>query len=361
MVLYLSLPIVISIVYAFLKKLNLRIGKIRNFALLFCLLLLAIFMGMRGVGVGTDTLLYSNIYNSYRNCSFAFAISQTKYLGWSLYVYILNLFGLDYRLYLFVTSLIMMILCYKTIVFYSNGNQSFLTLLMFMLMYTYCYMFNTFRYYFAIMIVVYSTTMLLDKKFIKFFILVLLATSIHATCVVSLLFLPVWLIVKKPNREFLYVLSVVIFVFLALFINPLFSVFVKVFAGYDIYYSGSQVDLSSTSNGRTLILRLVEIIILVYFLIMCNKTLKKNAKYRFLIFIFAIANIAGLFYYDQILINRFFSVLLSFDFITIGCLGLKIEKKQDLVFTIFALCASFAVFYTIMLKGNYGEIIPYNF
>jgi hypothetical protein len=360
---FLFIPIIISILYFLVSRINLKIPKIKNLPLLICILLLALFLGMRSTRVGTDTFLYYEIYENYHFFGFDYALRQTKYLGWSIYVFILSSMKFTYHGYLIITSLFMMLLLYSTINFYFSKKEAWFPLILFVLLYSYCLMFNTFRFYFAICLILFSTTKLLQKKYFLFAFFVLLAASIHLTTIVSIVLLPLFLIAcsKKSFSHLIPWLFVsLLFLFLC---DWLFSIFIKFFPGYAGYFSSSSTygeTISTKNHGRQAILRIVELFIGIFFVGFCKSALQ-NTKGRFLIFLYFFSNLIGLVFYNSTLLSREVSIFLSFDFLTLAYFPKYLStRKEKFSVVIVFLCLFYSLYY-VMLFNNYGGIMPYSF
>lgn len=359
MLFYLGFTALIVALHYGLSRMNLKIGKIKDVPLAISMLLLGLLMGLRGTSVGTDTYMYGNIYNWYKFYDLNTALSDTKSIGWSFYVYILSRMGINYHGYLFISSIIMCFLMYKIISYFFQKNNSCFAVALFLLMYTYFQMFNTFRYHIAIVLLIYGLIKLFQKKRIQYLIFTLLAISFHSTMIIGLVFIPIYIISKHSHSKMNLLLWILIFTVGMFGIDIFINFFIKIFPQYGSYLSTSNETLSSTNNGRTIILRIVELAIGMFFFCMMKK--QSNPIEKFLIFNLIFANIVGAIFYKRTLMVRLDSIFLFMDFISIAYFAKKIEFNKDKLIIKGGLAIAFSILLIIMLKGNYGSIIPYTF
>lgn len=359
MIFYISFTLFIIIFHYGLSRINLKVGKIKDFPLAVSMLFLGLLMGMRGASVGTDTFMYGRIYNAYNYYNISNVLRETKYLGWSFYVYVFTRIGIDFHGYMLITSLIMSFLMYKVIIYFFPKKNTCFVVTLFLLMYTYFAMFNTFRYHFAIIILAYGMTKLLQNKKIAYLIYTILAISIHSTMVIGLIFIPIYLVSKYSKSKLNMLFWILIFSLGLFSINIIINLFIKIFPIYSDYLDAAHENLSTTNRGRTIILRVVELLIGIFFF--CLMSNEKNLNGRFLIFNLIFANIIGTIFYKRTLMVRLDSILLFLDFISIAYFTQKIEFDKDRLVIKCSIGIAFGILLIIMLKSNYGDIIPYSF
>lgn len=162
-------------------------------------------MALRSYSVGTDTS--GTYYQIYQKS--LYGSSGIRDIGY----YFINrigklLFG-NYRGVLIITSCIICFIAYKMI-FNESKNPLFSTYLFFVTN-VYFISMNMIRQSIATMIFVISIKYIREKKFIKYLICILIATSIHA---IATLYLPLYLInIKKYDLKKIIILIIILSIF----------------------------------------------------------------------------------------------------------------------------------------------------
>ena len=155
---------------------------------LISILPLLIWAGFReGYGY-VDTNAYITMYNSIpmKLDEFSNYISgiNTEDKGFSFYLYIIKaVFGSSYRPFIFITALVH---CCSVSRFFKRFSWDYpLTLCVFILSTNYfTWMFNGLRQFMAVCIALYAMPFLVEKKYIEYGLIILLASTFHASAII---------------------------------------------------------------------------------------------------------------------------------------------------------------------------------
>lgn len=167
-----------------------------------------IFIGLR-TDVA-DTLAYISGFN---NLPTTFGdmleyMSRSKGPGWIIYEWVIKKFvSSDATVFLMITAIIQAGSVVK--LYYKFSEDYPLSILLFFLSGSFYYMMNGMRQFMALSIMLYFVEWLFEKKYIRYVIVILLASTIHTTIV---LWIPILFIVQgKPwNKKTLFFMAVIL-------------------------------------------------------------------------------------------------------------------------------------------------------
>lgn len=185
---------------SFLKRYKSSYLHLNKFFLILNLILIIIFATIRSFSVGGDLATYIYFYRLVgiiKNYSLSFVskIIGMEY-GFSLLVIICNnLF--NERILLLIVSLLTYIPIFHFIKKYSSNYC--LSILIFLCFELYNQSFNIMRQFIAIGILLLSFQYIKKQSFLRFFMIVLLASLFHKTALIFLFFYPLYRIKKIPN------------------------------------------------------------------------------------------------------------------------------------------------------------------
>lgn len=170
-----------------------------------------LFAGLRSYGVA-DTSAYIDMFQSYPDTFVnIFENIQDKdrdMLGFVLFsTFIKSYISTDYSVWLFIIALITG-LCIVTTLYKYSSNFG-ISMYLFMASCQFTWMFNGMRQYLAVAILFAATHFIIEKKPIRYFLIVILATTIHNTAIIMI---PLYFIVQgNPwNRRTLGIIVIVI-------------------------------------------------------------------------------------------------------------------------------------------------------
>ena len=244
--LFYSLIMIISLFFAFIAQKS-KTTKMQRIFVALVILSLALPAGLRDSSVGKDTWAYIRAFQS-ASAGYQGELFYTYYEnGFSLLIKILIMILKEpYYVNLFI-SILTNILIIKTLwTFRNNLSFSFSIFLYYTLYYFETY--NILRQYLAIAIIFFGTKFLLDKKYVIFLAFVLLASSIHRSAIIGILYIPIDILIKKKllyRHKILILFFILSFAFFHNYVLDaigLKSVFNK-YITYYIHKSGINVNL----------------------------------------------------------------------------------------------------------------------
>ena len=218
------------------------------------IIILSLFAGIRSYKVGTDSENYVQYFVNDINM-YNYSFNKDIEYGYQLIEYSLLNFTHNYFWLFFITA-IFFISCYLYIIKKYSVDYWF-SIFFFLTLGTYTFFFNGLRQGLAMAITALALPFLLDKKFIKFFLVVLLASAFHKT---ALFVLPFYFIVNSNIK----VIYKVIFSFLTSLAVSKFLV--NYVASLNPRYEGYK-QVSDESGGYLVLGFYVVMIILIYTII----------------------------------------------------------------------------------------------
>lgn len=156
----------------------------RNFVLL-PIIFLSIFASIRNYKVGTDTSVYVRDFIANTDYKYYIFDPNIEY-GYQYLVYSILHFSHEYYWLFFISSLIIVSLTLYTIRKYSTDY--FMSVYIYLTFSFYTFFFNTIRQGIALSICFYGIRFLIDKSFLKYFIVVFIASLFHISAWVMIPF-----------------------------------------------------------------------------------------------------------------------------------------------------------------------------
>lgn len=199
------------LLYGLIVKRKLTEDKYKKRYLALCFFQMLLIQGLRGVNVGTDTIMYTEVYNNYLHSEYyAYQFTHLE-KGFQLLYSVLHRVSADEHGLLITMSAITMAGFGYFI--YKNSKDVLMSTFLFACMF-YPNSFNISRQYLALSLSINSYELIREKKYIKAALLTIVAFSIHQTSILMLVpFFIGWLKNWKAIRNILLVLSVVVFLF----------------------------------------------------------------------------------------------------------------------------------------------------
>ncbi|ENX10976.1 EpsG family protein [Acinetobacter variabilis] len=180
----------------------------------FLILILSIFSAIRGINVGTDNFMYENIYQSFEVESFSDLKNSRFYSitekGFIYICYIFNTIGLNYNFFLFFLNAFYLFL----FDFFSKRTSINyeLSWLVFIAFGYYTFIYNGLRQALAIMFCMLAFYFYKEKKVFLPSIIVLVASTIHTSCLVFLI-VPFLIFSSTKTRILINILWTLFFAF----------------------------------------------------------------------------------------------------------------------------------------------------
>lgn len=302
----------------------------------FLFILLVIISGCRAYSVGTDTSNYLNMFLGREVYSFS-AVE----ISWYFLMEILP----SYRIVLLISSILILFP-----IFYVSKRESinpYHSILLFVLLYYYCYSFNITRQFVANSMLMLSFYFFIRKHSFKAILFAIFAVTFHLSALIPLLFFPLTKI--KYNYKLFILLILVTYVIGLSNLVPQIIPYLTwgPLNTYDIYIENLQIE-SSFSISRLLLNFLVIIQIVL---------LKYKSPYFNLVLIGCI--LTNLLSFSSVA-GRLFHFFLMAQIIIIPNIPIDCIKKYNKLLHIACQIYAWAIF-IYLLYNNVGEITPYSF
>lgn len=169
----------------------------KKFYLFLCALILSLLCGLRGIGTGVDTVNYINFMSYIRGSGISFGSD----IGFSAISYLLmGYFDNPYYplvLFAFITNFLIVFRLWD----FREEASLTLMLLIYMIVH-YPYTFNIVRQFLAISIIFWGTRYIKRGEYVKYIILNVLASTIHASALLSFSFLFVTFGYNTEKRKY---------------------------------------------------------------------------------------------------------------------------------------------------------------
>ena len=308
----------------------------------FFFLILWLIPGLKDLSVGTDAYSYYMGFNQDSDDARMFSGIQ---FGW----YLINIFF--YNLTNYQTF---QLFCYAVIVggfmLYIKRYSEYPTLsIAFYIGFAfYLASFNIMRQYIALAII-FPFIHLKDHNKLKFIFIVLLASTIHASSIICLLFLLIDKIKLKSN---FFNVTIILITFIIGYFLPHLINLSSLFAIANYVNEGFAGYLENFGGERNLLTGILQNIFLIYSLILLKKQSSFWVKCYFLFII--LNNVFGSMGFG----NRIFLFLQIQMILAIPYICQMTKGKSRFFYTLSSLCYAIITFY-INLSSNSGEIIPY--
>ena len=204
---------------------------------------------------------------------------------------------------------------------------------------------------------------ILNKKWMQYILLTVLAIGIHSTAILSLIFIPI--VVVKWTRKNIFMFFVIIIV-ISLLYNRIISLFYIIFPQYSIYSNQQFLSTIPTQGtGMIVIYYLFLLCLFLVFLYVINSyNLQLTSVEIKIILSYSISLLLSIIFFKNVLMIR---MLWYFSILGIICFPIIIDKvsalfKKDkqarvVIFSLFFVIIFFA--YVIQLKKGIDEIVPY--
>ena len=197
-------------------------------------ILLTSILGLRGVNIGIDTGAYRESFENALNRD-AFSDSTIE-PGWQSLAKIMRFIFPSSELFVFIISAITVYLIIKTIWKYRISINIFLALLFYVGLYYFQAM-NLMRIYLAMSILIFFFHYLLEGKYVKYIIIVLMTTMLHLSSIVMLL--PVAMLWLYQRSKLLAVFAFFLLMVSLINFSIVFGDYIAI-ARYADYASGNE-------------------------------------------------------------------------------------------------------------------------
>ena len=341
--------LIFEIIFGLLLSVNKRENS-KKFFIIITFVILTIVAGIRTKDVGTDTEQYYRAYKrigTYTSINSAFNERYEK--GFVILCYGLNKISSDPQILIFITSAFINF-CVLRFIYRNSNNLVYSVYLYITLNFYFSYM-NIMRQAVAIGFLLLAFENLKSKKYVKYFLEILLAMSFHGSAILGILYLFASRFkYKKKYNKFLLPLFIIVFI-----MGRKILVLIAKFSPRILEYMGGMYDVSNYFGS--LVMAMIPIIMLYFGNdVLKNKEISGMDIFRKIIIIniiFAVLSIrVGIFY-------RFIAYFSIFQIIWIPNM-LKAMKKNRNEFKIVFATGFFMYWLLLMIyRPEWYGVVPY--
>ncbi len=333
--------LIVLVIIIFYNKINTNKINLYDWIVIIFLTLIC---GLRE-NVGTDYSLYRYYYyNIEDNSRFEIAFKSI--------IEFLNHLGISYNVFLLIISMLTIFLFYFAIKKYSKKPAA--SIFYFITLGYYAYSFNIIRQMLAIAITLIGIKYIKEKNFLKYLIVILIASSFHLT---ALLMIPAYFLLNLKNNRRNNLLLLGICVTIPFLYTRIFNFVVTNFEQYSMYATINDYTFIKPGLG-TYIVGFVNVILYIIMFLKrkkINDIDEMNNNY-FKLFSYSLV-FTGLSFANSVAVRGgyYLSIYLIF---LLPDLGKILFNKENKEFEILMMLAFF-VYYCVHLI-SFNEMIPYN-
>ena len=320
---------------------------------------LFVISGFRAWHIGNDTIRYIHVFIAN---VFSFDLSHSHMeKGYLLLNKTLSFFTDNPQAILVITSF-----CILSGVFYFINKYSkfiFLSTLLFIILY-FSTTLNIIRQCMALALILFSLNFVIKRQFIQFLLCCLLAITFHTSSIIAILLYFIYpLNIKMKNIITILVMAIIIFVFIAPFLERI----VLLFSKYRVYMGnillGEGIKIASIL--KTILNFFIFLFCFIsYFFIYSDK--KNNEKFiirpQFLVMMSLIALSIQFISIRSILLEKISLYFSIFNIISIPSF-INCYSKQNKIILSFLFIAFFILYSTIILiyRPEWNRVLPFEF
>ena len=182
------------------------------------ILIPSIIGGVRDLTIGTDVLVYGEDYFFYAtqyNNLIDYITTYNADTGYLIINFLISRFTDNVHVFLFILQLIINTLVFIIMYRYKEEVPLWMSMLCYLTIY-YCRTFNYLRQSIALAIIFFGIPYIEKRKFIKYFLVVLIASLFHTSAWISLLLYLINIMLNNKNEKFFSFLIVSIGLFVVL-------------------------------------------------------------------------------------------------------------------------------------------------
>lgn len=321
-----------------------------NIYLSLVFIIFTIIVASREMNVGNDTQMYLNLFENCATNKWGIAKSGGYFeIGYLIFNILISYISPNPRFFMIVMSIIFNYVIYSFIKKYSN-NCLLSTISYVGLLFFYTSM-TMMRQFLAITIFLYSFKYIKEKKFLKYFISVVIASQIHSSAWIGLLLYPIYNAkFTKKRMSFIILIGIIGTVF----IGPLAN-FVYSLLGRTNYYT-DRIGSESISN---VIYTLIYLIMFIFtYFVTKNKEIKNRNFYLYSLLMAAVFNMLAINMNILARAAEYFNIL-SIIVLPNVINSIEIKKNRlfiSTVFVIFLVCYSTTI---IVYRPNWNSAFNY--
>lgn len=324
---------------------------------------LAFIMGMRDVNVGYDTRAYEKIFNMLGTKNLFEDVPVTA-SGFWIYRFLCKIVYMvfeNYQVFLLVIASITVGGVFRFIKY--TSENVFVSVILYYLTFEYLFAFNGSRQGLAISICLNAYVELEKKKYLKSFLLSIVACMIHNTSAVIFIMYPIKIIQWNYKKLFIYIICVLLGCYLFEPLLRLVFVFAPHYIRYANYIEGNVGTLfGGVPAGRKALVSIFFALVILFALIFTDKEkMQEGFSNNWTLIALIVIEIAiGILLRHNGLMLRFqlyFTIFLISgipNFINRIRVGSKL-KKISLV----GIIAVMTIPFLVQIIENYGKVVPY--
>src|SRR5690625_3234240 len=313
---------------------------------------LFILSSLRSSDIGTDTKNYLSGFNSIKYADFDNVYDVVRWeVGYVFLNKISSYLSEHPNIILIITSFIALLGVFYFI--YKNSTSVILSVYLYLTLYLYFFSFNGIRQAIAMSIIVMGLHFIIQRKLLKYLIMVIIATLFHET---AILFIMLYFIynLKLTYKNVLITLSSFFLIFLG--IEYIINYFLS------ISRSLSYIDTTSLSLERGgMLFPLINISILFFVMYIKISSKGNDKKLDFFIYIIlfgVLSSVLSLKIYKLLRLNYYF---LIFYIVAIPyAVQFVSDKNRRLIFSYVVISVSGLYFFSRLSNGWHG-VMPYEF
>ena len=313
-----------------------------------------ILLSLRDITVGRDLLTYKSIFESCQIMSFRDLSKMPWELGYTVYNKLITFISDDYRFFLIITALIILLPIY--VLFSQEKEYGYLLVVLFINMPCFLMIFSGLRQAISISLGILAFMLIDKKKYILCGVLILLAITFHTSAFVLVLLYPAFFM-KIKTKHLLYIAPVILLIYI--FRIPIITFFISLAPSKYIEFYG---EVQQTGAFGMMILFLI---FLIFSFVVMDESDMSNKDY-FMRNILLIATIMQLFVPVNGLVQRISYYFIIF--VPVALLRFVRKPKPSMVQVSSVAIIVMSVFFTLYFfytalfsTDNLLDVFPYKF
>lgn len=345
-----SFVLVFSVLFAFAAQIvkNKITSKIM---MLMVVLILSLTAGFRDSTVGIDTEAYIRIIQS--TSPFYSGELYYKYvdIGFQILVKLLLQLLSDPHYVLFCVSLITNALIISTI-WQLKDKISFSISIFIYITFFYFETFNILRQWLAIAIIFFAFRYLIRSKYVFFTTFVLIASTIHLSAIIAMVFIPIHVLVEKKSNIKIKIIGILI----TLAMTIAFIIFgYEILIGKYIHYL-SNIGFYNGNLGLLFLVRLALLVFAVFLYLKRDFTFNDIVFQKLIISISVFGLFISVFSYMYLYAGRIATYATSFQILLYSMMNKT--KSLSLIIKFIIIPLGLYLFYTGLVHSTHGQM-PY--
>lgn len=329
------------------------------------IVLLSFLAAIRDNSIGTDINVYVkpifDFFVEYGNSSFKVELYNDIEIGYRLFNYIISIFTNNLPVLLFFIQLFILTFSFLGIKKMYPKNYPLVYSIFILIFYNRSL--NLVRQSMALVLCIYALPYLFEKKYKKFFIIVIAASLFHKSALIFLTLWIIYMIIKNKNIN-QYLIATGIFSFgiiLFIFFPQLINIFINLHllpSKYEFYLSHyvlNEIDFNCLEIGINIFLMCIYVV----FAKIYNNKEEKSKFYFVLLTINLMCLIIASRYVSAYRMSIYFSVPVLLYFLSNLNLVWKKEEEKKFNLNLIGIGIAIVFWFWIYAYGNSGQTVPF--